>query len=55
MATAETQEFSEHAIREQLDRLTRSDVLKRSRRLQQFLRYVTEVTLAGQASPSTIK
>ena len=50
MTAAETQEFSEHAIREQLDRLTRSDALKRSRRLQQFLRYVTEVTLAGQAS-----
>ncbi len=50
MKTAEMQEFTEQAIRAQLDRLVRSDALKRSRRLQQFLRYVTEVTLAGEAS-----
>jgi len=50
MKTAEMQEFTEQDIRAQLDRLTRSDALKRSRRLQQFLRYVTEVTLAGEAS-----
>lgn len=49
MKTAEMQEFTEQDIRAQLDRLTRSDALKRSRRLQQFLRYVTEVTLAGEA------
>lgn len=50
MKTAEMQEFSEQAIRAQLDRLARSDALKRSRRLQQFLQYVTEVTLAGNAN-----
>lgn len=50
MKTAEMQEFTEQAIRAQLDRLTRSEGLKRSPRLQQFLRYVTEVTLAGQGS-----
>ena len=50
MKPAEIQRFSEQAIREQLDRLTRSEALKRSRRLQQFLRYVTELTLAGEES-----
>lgn len=50
MKTAEMQEFTEQEVRAQLDRLTRSDALRRSRRLQQFLRYVTEVTLAGEAS-----
>lgn len=50
MKPAGTREFSEQAIREQLDRLTRSDALRRSRRLQQFLRYVTELTLAGEES-----
>lgn len=50
MKPAGTRRFSEQAIREQLDRLTRSDTLKRSRRLQQFLRYVTELTLAGEES-----
>jgi hypothetical protein len=49
MQTAEMQELTEQAIRAQLDRLVRSDALKRSRRLQQFLQYVTEVTLAGEA------
>jgi hypothetical protein len=50
MKPAETGKLSEQAVREQLDRLTRSDALKRSRRLQQFLRYVTELTLAGEES-----
>ncbi len=50
MKPAEMQRFSEQAVREQLDRLTRSEALKRSRRLQQFLRYVTELTLAGEES-----
>jgi len=49
MKTAEMEELTEQAIRAQLDRLTRSDVLKRSRRLQQFLRYVADLTLAGKA------
>jgi hypothetical protein len=50
MKTAEMQELNDQAIRAQLERLVRSDALKRSRRLQQFLRYVTEMTLAGDAS-----
>jgi hypothetical protein len=43
-------EFTERGVREQLDRVTQSEALKRSRRLQQFLRYVTELTLAGDGS-----
>ena len=50
MNPAGTGKLSERAIREQLDRLTRSDALKRSRRLQQFLRYITELTLKGEES-----
>lgn len=50
MKTAGMQELTEQAIRAQLDRIVHSDALKRSRRLQQFLLYVANVTLAGEAS-----
>lgn len=42
--------FTEQAIRDQLERVVQSNSLKRSRRLQQFLRYITELTLAGEGS-----
>lgn len=50
MSTVEQVGFSEIEVREQLDRISQSNVLKRSRRLQQFLRYITDLTLAGEES-----
>ena len=48
--TMQSGKFTEQAIRDQLERVVQSDSLKRSRRLQQFLRYITELTLAGEES-----
>jgi hypothetical protein len=42
--------LTDQAIRDQLERVVRSSSLKRARRLQQFLRYITELTLAGEES-----
>lgn len=50
MQTSAQVELTEQDVRDQLDRITRSESLKRSRRLQEFLRYVSELTLAGEAS-----
>lgn len=49
MGTGKPEQLTEQAILEQLERILESTYLRRSRRLQEFLRFITQRTLAGQA------